>query len=168
MWRTLSLQYSKNGSSFGLVIRIRRNETDVEASRIKGNSIMGQQQLLLILLGVIIIGAAIVLALNLMSAQSIQSNKDAIINDLNHIAAHAYQYRISSSSLAGGGGKYTGYHIPNTLASNENASYTSTVTPDEVTLTAISANNPNNTIVAKIDGKGSFIPNEWAFAGDFQ
>jgi hypothetical protein len=129
---------------------------------------MGQQQLLLILLGVIIVGAAIVLALSLMSAQSVQSNKDAIINDLNQLAAHAYQYRISSSSLAGGAGKYTGYHIPNSLTSNENASYACTVAPDEVTLTAVSANNSNNTVVAKIDGQGHFIANAWTFTGDFQ
>ena len=129
---------------------------------------MGQQQLLLILLGVILIGAAIVLALNLMNAQSVQSNKDAIINDINHLAAHAYQYRISSSSLAGGGGKYTGYHIPTTLASNDNASYTCTVTPDEVTLLATSASNAGNTIAAKINARGSFVHDSWTFTGDFQ
>jgi len=129
---------------------------------------MGQQQLLLILLGVILVGAAIVLALSLMSAQSIQANKDAMINDLNHVAAHAYQYRISSSSLAGGAGKYTGYHIPTWLASNANGSYLCSVSPDEVTLTAISANNSNDVIVAKIDSRGLFIANGWTFLGDFQ
>ena len=129
---------------------------------------MGQQQLLLILLGVILVGAAIVLALSLMSAQSVQSNKDAIINDLNQIAAHAYQYRISASSLAGGAGKYTGYHIPSALASNENASYACSVAPDEVSITATSANNPANMITGKIDGNGHFIANAWTFTGDFQ
>ena len=129
---------------------------------------MGQQQLLLILLGVILVGAAIVLALNLMGAQSIQSNKDAMINDLNHLAAHAYQYRISATSMAGGAGKYTGYHIPTTLSSNENGSYQCTVAPDIVTLTAISANNSSNTIATMIDGNGNFIANSWTFTGDFQ
>jgi Tfp pilus assembly protein PilV len=129
---------------------------------------MGQQQLLLILLGVILVGAAIVLALSLMGAQSVQANKDAIINDLNHLAAHAYQYRISSSSLAGGAGKYTGYRIPTALTSNENASYSCSVTPDEVTLTAISANNPANTITAKVDGHGLFIGSAWTYTGDFE
>ena len=37
---------------------------------------MGQQQLLLIILGVIIVGIAIAVGLSLFSAQSIQSNKD--------------------------------------------------------------------------------------------
>ncbi len=134
----------------------------------RGNNLLGQQQLLLILLGVILVGAAIVLALNLMGAQSIQSNKDAMINDLNHLAAHAYQYRISSASMSGGAGKYTGYHIPSTLASNENGSYMCAVVPDIVTLTAISANNSVNTIIAMVDGKGNFISDSWTFTGDFQ
>lgn len=129
---------------------------------------MGQQQLLLILLGVILVGAAIVLALSLMSAQAVQSNKDAMINDLNHLAAHAYQYRISSSSLAGGAGKYTGYHIPATISSNENGYYSCDVTPDVVTLTAISAQNSGNTITAQIDGSGHFVASAWTFTGDFQ
>jgi hypothetical protein len=129
---------------------------------------LGQQQLLLILLGVILVGAAIVLALSLMGAQSVQANKDGIINDLNHLAAHAYQYRISSTSLAGGGGKYTGYTIPTNLASNANAFYSCTVTPDEVTLLAVSANNEANTITAKVDAQGLFVASGWTFTGDFQ
>ncbi len=129
---------------------------------------MGQQQLLLILLGVILVGAAIVLALNLISAQSVQSNRDAIINDMNHLAAHAYQYRISSTSLAGGGGKYTGYTIPLTLSSNANASYSCSVTPDLVTFTAVSAANSVNTIVASINAQGQFVATSWTYTGDFQ
>lgn len=129
---------------------------------------MGQQQLLLILLGVILVGAAIVLALSLMGAQGVQANKDAMINDLNHLAAHAYQYRISSSSLAGGNGKYTGYKLPTALTSNENGSYSCTVEPDLVTLTAISAQNSSNMIVAQIDGSGHFVASGWTFIGDFQ
>jgi hypothetical protein len=129
---------------------------------------MGQQQLLLILLGIILVGAAVVLALSLIGAQSVQSNKDAMINDLNHLAAHAYQYRISSVSMAGGAGKYTGYAIPTTLASNENASYSCIVTPDEVTLVAVSASSSVNTITAKVDAQGNFIATAWTFTGDFQ
>ena len=65
---------------------------------------MGQQQLLLIILGVIIVGIAIAVGLSLFSAQSIQANKDAIINDLNNLAANAYQYRIRPTTMGGGGG----------------------------------------------------------------
>ncbi len=129
---------------------------------------MGQQQLLLILLGVILVGAAIILALNLSGAQSVQANKDAMINDLNHLAAHAYQYRISSNSLGGGQGKYIGYQIPVTLRSNENGRYSCTVEADFVTFTATSAADSSNKIAAKIDSRGLFVSDGWAYSGDFQ
>ncbi|HEY6951697.1 MAG TPA: hypothetical protein VI758_04780 [Bacteroidota bacterium] len=129
---------------------------------------MGQQQLLLIILGVIIVGIAIAVGLSLFSAQSIQSNKDAIINDLNNIAAQAYQYRIRPASMAGGAGSYVGFSIPTKMASNANASYTSTATADAVTFSAVSANNTANTVTAQIDTDGKFVQSGWTYTGDFQ
>ena len=129
---------------------------------------MGQQQLLLILLGVILVGAAIVLALSLIGAQSVQHNRAAIINDLNHLAAHASQYRFSSAARAGGAGKYSGYAIPIKLAKNANASYSCTLTDDQVTFTAVSAADSANTITVAIDPKGKFIATSWSYTGDFQ
>ncbi len=129
---------------------------------------MGQQQLLLIILGVIIVGIAIAVGLSLFSAQSIQSNKDAIINDLNNIAAHAYQYRIRPASMAGGAGSYVGYTIPSKMATNANATYTCTPTATNVTFSAVSSNNSANTVTAQIDTDGKFIQSAWAYTGDFQ
>ena len=129
---------------------------------------MGQQQLLLIILGVIIVGIAIAVGLSLFSAQSIQSNKDAIINDLNNIAAQAYQYRIRPSSMAGGNGSYTGFSIPSKMASNANATYTCAPTSSNVTFTATSANNASNMVYAAIDTDGKFIQASWSYTGEFQ
>ncbi len=129
---------------------------------------MGQQQLLLIILGVIIVGIAIAVGLSLFSAQSIQSNKDAIINDLNNIAAQAYQYRIRPASMAGGNGAYTGFKIPLKMASNANAVYTCTPTADAVTFTATSANNTANIVYAAIDTDGKFVQSAWSYTNDFQ
>jgi Tfp pilus assembly protein PilE len=84
---------------------------------------MGQQQLLLIILGVIIVGIAIAVGLSLFSAQSIESNRDAMINDLSNISAHAYQYYIRPTSMAGGGGTFAGYTIPIKMSSNDNGIY---------------------------------------------
>ncbi len=84
---------------------------------------MGQQQLLLIILGVIIVGIAIAVGLSLFTANSIQANKDAMINDINNIAANAYQYRIRTTSMGGGNNSYVGYTIPSRLSSNSNATY---------------------------------------------
>jgi hypothetical protein len=127
---------------------------------------MGQQQLLLIILGVIIVGIAIAVGLSLFSAQSIQSNKDAIINDLNNIAAHAYQFRIRPSSMGGGNGAYTGYTIPTKMQTNSNASYASTPAANTVTIVATSAQNTTNTVTVVVDSNGNL--GSWTYAGDFQ
>src|SRR3972149_2862047 len=112
---------------------------------------MGQQQLLLIILGVIIVGIAIAFGLSLFSAQSIQANKDAIINDLNNISAHAYQFKIRPSSMGGGQGSYSGYAIPRKMASNENGTYSvSSARETAVTVLATSSSNTTNTVTATV------------------
>jgi hypothetical protein len=132
---------------------------------------MGQQQLLLIILGVIIVGIAIAVGLSLFSAQSIQANKDAMINDLNNIAAHAYQFKIRPSSMGGGSGSYApasgaAYSIPVKMATNENATYAAAPTATAVVITATSQQNSTNSIVATVDSDGKL--GSWTYAGDFQ
>jgi len=127
---------------------------------------MGQQQLLLIILGVIIVGIAIAVGLSLFSAQSIQANKDAMINDLNNIAAHAYQYKIRPSSMGGGNGSYTNYAIPVKMATNENGTYTATPSASTVSILATSRQNTTNTITVTVDSDGKL--GSWTYAGDFQ
>jgi hypothetical protein len=127
---------------------------------------MGQQQLLLIILGVIIVGIAIAVGLSLFSAQSIQANKDAIINDLNNLAAHAYQYKIRPSSMGGGQGSYSGYSIPSKMASNENAAYVPTPSANSVSIVATSSANSTNTVTAVVDSDGRL--GSWTYTGDFQ
>lgn len=128
---------------------------------------MGQQQLLLIILGVIIVGIAIAVGLSLFSAQSIQSNKDAIINDLNNIAAHAYQFKVRPSSMGGGQGSYVGYAIPTKMASNENASYVASgASATAVTIAATANGNTTNKVTAVVDSDGKL--GSWTYAGDFQ
>jgi hypothetical protein len=133
---------------------------------------MGQQQLLLIILGVIIVGIAIAVGLSLFSAQSIQSNRDAIINDLNNLAAQAYQHRIRPASMGGGNGKYddskggTKFSIPSKMSANENATYAATVAADAVTIVATSAQDANNKVTVVIDANGKL--GSWTYAGAFQ
>jgi hypothetical protein len=128
---------------------------------------MGQQQLLLIILGVIIVGIAIAVGLSMFSAQSVQANKDALIADLNNIAANAYQYRIRPASLGGGDQSYTGYTIPSKLATNENGTYTTTsVAAQSINITATAASNAANTVKAVIDSTGRLTT--LSYTGEFQ
>jgi hypothetical protein len=131
---------------------------------------MGQQQLLLIILGVIIVGIAIAVGLSLFSAQSVQSNRDAIINDMNNLAAQAYQYKVRPTSMGGGQGFYGGFSIPSKMLTNENAIYDcgGNVAASAVSFSfvATSAQNPSNTVTVTIDAEGRL--SGWVYTGDFQ
>ncbi|MBI3195049.1 MAG: hypothetical protein HYZ34_11390 [Ignavibacteriae bacterium] len=72
---------------------------------------MGQQQLLLIILGIIIVGVAIQVGIMMFSSQSIRANQDAILMDLTNLAADVYQFKIRPTIMGGGNGTYAGYII---------------------------------------------------------
>ena len=55
---------------------------------------MGQQQLLLIVVVLILVAVALYMALSLFDTQVETSNRDAVILDLNRIAAFAHQYFV--------------------------------------------------------------------------
>lgn len=129
---------------------------------------MGQQQLLLIILGVIIVGIAIAVGISMFSSSSIQSNKDAIINDMNNLAANAYQFRIRPTTMGGGGGTYTGgsgYVIPLKLQSNDNGSYVRTNAAQAVTLVGTSGQG-YGTVTAVCDSTGRL--GSFTYTGQFQ
>jgi type II secretory pathway pseudopilin PulG len=116
---------------------------------------------------IIIVGIAIAVGLSLFSAQSVQSNRDAMINDLNNIAAQAYQYRIRPASMGGGEGSYRGFRLPTQMRSNENGSYgTRVVTSDLLEFNGTSSQNSSNSITVYIDSDGRLT--NWTYRGDFQ
>jgi len=86
---------------------------------------MGQQQLLLIVLGVIIVGIAIVVGINLFSEQSAASNFDAVMNDLQRIAAISQQWFMKPVALGGGGRTFASLVLSdiNVSSSTQNGSY---------------------------------------------
>lgn len=95
---------------------------------------MGQQQLLLIVLGVIIVGIAVVVGINVFTTSSSQANTDAVIADLTNIASDAQKFYKMPANMGGGGNTFTGYTIPTRLASSANGTYSATVAAQEVTL----------------------------------
>lgn len=84
---------------------------------------MGQQQLLLIVLGVIIVGIAIVVGINLFNASAVQANRDGLVSDLQNLASSAQQYYKKPASLGGGAGSFVGFTIPTGLSSTANGTY---------------------------------------------
>ena len=84
---------------------------------------MGQQQLLLIILGVIIVGIAIAVGISQFGAHSTQANKDGVTSSLVNISANAYQYKIRPITMGGGGGSYVNYVVPTKMSSDDNGTY---------------------------------------------
>jgi len=83
---------------------------------------MGQQQLLLIVLGVIIVGIAVVVGINVFTASSKNANRDAVISDLTTLASMAQQHFRKPTAMGGGGNSFTGWAIPSSLERTANMS----------------------------------------------
>jgi Tfp pilus assembly protein PilE len=106
---------------------------------------MGQQQLLLIVLGVIIVGIAVVVGINVFTASSQNANRDAVISDLTTLAAMAQQHYRKPVAMGGGGnafdaskGATAAWDIPASLDTTANGIYTRTaVSADNVTLEGV-------------------------------
>ncbi|MCF8240060.1 MAG: hypothetical protein K9J16_01640 [Melioribacteraceae bacterium] len=85
---------------------------------------MAQQQLLLIALGVIIVGFAVLAGFNYFQEQAVERNRDAVILDLHTLGSQAQTYLKKPVEQGGGGKSFVGFTIPTNLRSNENGSYT--------------------------------------------
>ena len=89
---------------------------------------MGQQQLLLIVLGVIIVGIAIAVGISMFKSNATTSNRDQLINDLNNLAAKSQQFYRKPSAMAGGGQTFTGFKLDSIDVANGNGYYQPTAT----------------------------------------
>ena len=116
---------------------------------------MGQQQLLLIVLGVIIVGVAIVAGIGMFNAGAEEAVKDEISSQNLAIAANAQQWFKKPVALGGGGNSFTNsngadhnYTIPYKMTSTSNGTYDVTVTDaHNLTLTGTPTNTNYNWIV---------------------
>jgi Tfp pilus assembly protein PilE len=68
---------------------------------------MGQQQLLLIILGVIIVGIAVAVGITMFQDNAVDQNRNMVIADLQNLAAKAQQYYAKPTTLGGGGNTFT-------------------------------------------------------------
>ncbi|HVO75730.1 MAG TPA: hypothetical protein VMT35_17005 [Ignavibacteriaceae bacterium] len=70
---------------------------------------MGQQQLLLIVLGVIVVGIAVVVGINLFNANAESSTQDSIVMQGTNIGAMAQQYYKKPVAMNGGGNSFANF-----------------------------------------------------------
>jgi hypothetical protein len=90
---------------------------------------MGQQQLLLIVLGVIVVGIAVVVGINLFNANAETSTQDSIVSQGTNIGALFQQYYKKPVSMGGGGNTFDGAEanlfdkLPTNLTTSTDASW---------------------------------------------
>jgi ABC-type lipoprotein release transport system permease subunit len=98
---------------------------------------LGQQQLLLIILGVIVVGIAVAVGITMFTDSAINANRDALGNDLVNLAARAQMFYRRPTSLGGGGNSFN------------------LLTTDAITLLTNKPTNGNGSYFIETAGTGS-------------
>jgi hypothetical protein len=121
---------------------------------------MGTQQLLLIVLGVIIVGIAVVVGINIFGTNAEQANKDALTQDCLRIASAAQGFYRKPTMLGGGNNAFDGITIEdcgmsdngNPLSGdNVNGTYTVTGATTNFSVTGVSATDNTKSVTVNVD-----------------
>ncbi len=103
---------------------------------------MGQQQLLLIVLGVIIVGIAVVVGINIFNTSSESSAKDTVSSELMQLGAMAQQFYKKPLEMGGGGNDFTNWEVPGKMDTTQTAIYVASGgSATGVTITATPVDN---------------------------
>ncbi len=118
---------------------------------------MGQQQLLLIVLGTIIVGVAVVVGINMFTTGAINAERDALVQDVNNIASSAAAYWRKPAALGGGARDFTGIADVTVFgadSSNANGTFAMTVTNSTTIVVTATGANEGVIVVATITQAG--------------
>jgi len=97
---------------------------------------LGQQQLLMIVLAIIIVGIAIAVSMELFRANAIDSKRDILIDETSYLGTMAIQYFKKPKELGGGGKSFMGWTIPPPMIQTYNGNFmTASVSSSEVVIT---------------------------------
>lgn len=96
---------------------------------------MGQQQLLLIVLGVLIVGISVYGGVRVMDDFNQDNDRDQLISQMLSIVAEARKYAAKPSYLGGGEGTLTGFTPPQNMATTDRFRIYSGATAEALTLT---------------------------------
>jgi hypothetical protein len=114
---------------------------------------MGQQQLLLIVLSVVIVGIATVVGFQMFADNAAEANMNAVTNDLLMLSGRAQQHFVKPVALGGGGGSFAAL----TADSAGMAMLTSTPTNDNGSYSIQTAGNATQVVLRGVgveDGDG--------------
>jgi len=93
---------------------------------------LGQQQLLLVLLGIVVVAVAIAVAISLFKGNAIDRKREILVNESHNLGSIAISYYKKPRMLGGGGRTFTGWQIPTQMLSTVNGSYLAQVSIDNV------------------------------------
>lgn len=127
---------------------------------------MGQQQLLLLVLGIVIVGLAVVVGIQAFSENMKKANADALVNDAVRIASDIQAWKLKPAAFGGGADAsgFTGLtwaKLGYTVNGdgdfeNLNGTFTLDATTDTdaptVTASSIADSNNDNQVVVTIEG----------------
>lgn len=118
---------------------------------------MGQQQLLLIVLSVIIVGVAVAVGVTMFQSNAVDSNRQAVISDLVNYGSKAQRHYRTPSQLGGGSQNFDKFYLSPVDTGNANGSYTTvTAKPSgatKVTGSTTKISNSSGTIYIAGSGK---------------
>lgn len=113
---------------------------------------MGQQQLLLIVLGVIIVGIAIAVGISMFKSSAVDANRNAIAGDLANLASKAQRYYRTPVELGGGGQDFSNFTLSPLDTGNANGSYrVEIIQPGLIVIHALGKEKVGNAYVAAVD-----------------
>ncbi len=81
---------------------------------------MGQQQLMLVILGMVIIGIAITVGMSMFQEEAVSSARDAVINNLNDLASRAQAYYRRPAMTGGGGASFAAITMGDLTSASSN------------------------------------------------
>ena len=114
---------------------------------------MGTQQILLIVLSVIIVGIAVAVGITMFNAQATNSNRQAIMGDMNNLASSALAFYKTPTTHGGGGnswgllanlGSWLGYDYVGGVCTTGNGTYTISTAADVLTIVGLGTELGNN------------------------
>lgn len=96
---------------------------------------MGQQQLLIIILGVLVVGIAISGGLRILDSYNQANDRDQLIIQMNSIVSDARTYAAKPAYLGGGAGSFTGFSASRALTTSDRYRIYPGVNPNILSLT---------------------------------
>jgi len=129
---------------------------------------MGQQQLLLLVLGIVIVGLAVVVGIQAFGENQKKANADAMTNDAIRIASDAQAWNLKPAAFGGGNGDWhrgtatsgalvglsdLGYEVTSGVYSNLNGDYEITASGTGILISGENTDRENG-VRARVCGTG--------------